>query len=822
MPTNYDALPEELQWTPQWCIAGPDAKGKYKVPCTTGGSGIYHADPTNPAQWLDFETTREFADRYPPHGLGFVLSASDPYVCIDLDIKNQFNEPDPTKWTAQADIDRFHKIIMAFHSYTERSAGGQGYHIWLRGHTGRGARRDGVEVYSQERFIVCTGDIVIDAPISENQDLLDALLAEMRRGEAPILTLVETGETETDEEIYARAMAAENAAKFELLWTGNWANNGYPSQSEADIALLTMLAFYCKSNAQVMRLFRMSALGKREKAVKNDYYLGTTLKKVRSIAANEEVSSAVGEKMARALVLRLAGGVAAPVPPPVAPNAPQWAAVPPVAPVPPPIQALPPVAAPTGNLSGLGFTYQPEPTDLPKIPTGSQVQYPPGIVGQISKYIFSISPRPIREVSIVAALGLMSGICGRAYCIPQSGLNIYMVLVGQSAIGKEALHGGPAAIVKQLVQGCPEASKFVDYSDFMSAQALTKAVAANPSFVNIIGEFGKKLQRMSRDESGDTIIQQLRTVMTNLYQKSGPGSVFGGLGYSDKEKNVASVNGVAYSMVGETTPGTFYDSLTETMMADGFLSRFTVVEYIGSRPEANEDLDHILEPWLRDHLAALIRNASAINASGAEPVLVGRDDEAAEFLSVFNKKCDREINSTDNEGWRQMWNRAHLKVYRISALLAATENPQFPVINLDQVMWAYDLVMRDIKIMERKIKEGDVGLSDATREKKLFAICLNYLTKEIAGSYGVPDQMKKDGIIPRKFFQVNTQRVTCFTNHKLGQIASLDMTIRSLCDGGYLAEVPKVECIQKYQFHGKCYRILNLPYGTEEKREAAA
>jgi hypothetical protein len=137
-------------------------------------------------------------------------------------------------------------------------------------------------------------------------------------------------------------------------------------------------------------------------------------------------------------------------------------------------------------------------------------------------------------------------------------------------------------------------------------------------------------------------------------------------------------------------------------------------------------------------------------------------------------------------------------------------------------MWAYDLVMRDIKIMERKIKEGDVGLSDASREKKLFSISLNYLTKTVSNSYGVPDQMKKDGIIPRKFFQVNTQRVTCFTNHKLGQIASLDMTIRSLCDGGYLAEVPKVECIQKYQFHGKCYRILNLPYGTEEKQEAAA
>ncbi len=179
MAYNYEQIPEELKWTSQWCIAGSDTKGKYKVPCTISKGALFHADPTNPKLWLDFETAKDYSEANQPHGIGFVLSATDPYVCIDLDIKNAQNEPDPTKWTPQADLDRFYKIIMAFHSYTERSAGGQGYHIWLKGHTGKGARRGGVEVYSQERFIVCTGDIVIDGPIVENQDLLDALLAEM-------------------------------------------------------------------------------------------------------------------------------------------------------------------------------------------------------------------------------------------------------------------------------------------------------------------------------------------------------------------------------------------------------------------------------------------------------------------------------------------------------------------------------------------------------------------------------------------------------------------------------------------------------------------
>lgn len=824
MPINYEQIPEELKWTGQWCVAGVDTKGKYKVPCAIGKGALFHADPTDPRHWQDFETVADYAAAHPPHGIGFVLSATDQYVCIDLDIKNAQNEPDQTKWTLQVDLDRFHKIIMAFHSYTERSAGGQGYHIWLRGHTGRGARRGGVEVYSQERFIVCTGDTVIDAPISENQDLLDALLAEMRRGEAPILKLVDNEQTESDEDVYERAANAANADKFLLLWEGRWIEHGFPSQSEADIALLTMLAFYSKSNSQVLRLFRHSSLGKRDKAVKNDYYLGTTLKKVRSIAANEEVSSAVGEKIARALVLRLAG--TAPAVPPAAPPAP---AVPPVqapAPtVPPAAPAAPAGPQNRGNIGALGipaFAYKPAIADLPKVPTGAQLAWPPGIVGEIARYIFSISPRPIMEVSVVAAIGMMAGICGRSFGIPQSGLNVYIVLVGQSAIGKEALHGGPSAIINQLMGSCSEASSFIDYSNFVSAPALTKAVAANPSFVNIFGEFGKTIQRMARDEHGDNTIQQLRTVLTNLYQKSGPGSVFGGLGYSDKEKNIASVNGVAYSLIGETTPGTLYDSLTDSMMADGFLSRFTMVEYIGTRPILNEEMSTPLARHLIEHLSAMCRQSSLINKTGSPPIKVERDDEAKDFLSVFNDKCDREINGTDNEGWRQMWNRAHLKVYRIAALLAATDNPAFPVINIDHAMWAYDLVMRDIKIMERRIATGDVGASDATRENKLLALATSYLKDAVSASYAIPEQMRKDGVIPRKFFQINTQRTSCFTTHKLGQIASMDMAVRSLCDGSYFAEVPKVEAIQKYAFHGKCYRILHLPVGTKEMQQAAA
>jgi putative DNA primase/helicase len=59
-------------------------------------------------------------------------------------------------------------------------------------------------------------------------------------------------------------MDAKDGAKFRALWNGD--TSGYPSQSEADLALCRLLAFWCGNDpARIERLFSQSALGQREK-----------------------------------------------------------------------------------------------------------------------------------------------------------------------------------------------------------------------------------------------------------------------------------------------------------------------------------------------------------------------------------------------------------------------------------------------------------------------------------------------------------------------------------------------------------------------------
>ncbi len=79
-----------------------------------------------------------------------------------------------------------------------------------------------------------------------------------------------------DEELLKRAREAVNGGKFSRLWAGNWqADFGDKSQSEADLALCGLLAFWTRRDKERMdRLFRRSGLY-RDKWDRDDYRNGT-------------------------------------------------------------------------------------------------------------------------------------------------------------------------------------------------------------------------------------------------------------------------------------------------------------------------------------------------------------------------------------------------------------------------------------------------------------------------------------------------------------------------------------------------------------------
>jgi putative DNA primase/helicase len=279
-------LPEALREREQWvCWREEDRDGKpTKIPVTPGAGGF--ASSTESNTWSDFETALEYTETEHADGVGFVFTDDDPVVGVDLD---DCRDPE----TGDID-DAARDIIDRLDSYTEVSPSGTGFHVLLRGELPEGRNRRGsVELYDTARFFTVTGDHVERTPnrVARRQDALTAIHheyvqdtdgetaseSEQRDGTDDQSTATGAADVDIDledEELLEKARNASNGEKFERLWNGNTV--GYDSQSEADMALCCLLAFWTGGDqTQMDQLFRESGL-LREKWDEVHYADGST------------------------------------------------------------------------------------------------------------------------------------------------------------------------------------------------------------------------------------------------------------------------------------------------------------------------------------------------------------------------------------------------------------------------------------------------------------------------------------------------------------------------------------------------------------------
>ena len=100
-----------------------------------------------------------------------------------------------------------------------------------------------------------------DGNMLDSNDALQTVLNTfMRRSSRVAGSRVEQCSYLTDDQVIAHASASESGEKFKALYAGNW-EEGYDSQSDADMALVSILAFWCGNvEEQIDRIFRTSGL----------------------------------------------------------------------------------------------------------------------------------------------------------------------------------------------------------------------------------------------------------------------------------------------------------------------------------------------------------------------------------------------------------------------------------------------------------------------------------------------------------------------------------------------------------------------------------
>lgn len=281
MQYNMNNIPEEMQALPNWCvwrlekIDGRETKIPYNA--RTGEK----AKSNDRATWCTFPEAAQKVESGKYKGVGFMLSDS-PYVCVDLD--HCLDGGEKEAWARG--------IVQMLGGYVEVSQSGTGLHIFGRASVQRGRRNDRIEIYPDKRFIAMTGSIYEGhAAPADIQSGINALMAEYfaTSGEkagtyskmsktpakAPQGEGTQQGAASQSgadhqhsprvDEVIARLRQGERAELFAAMFDRGDVSH-YGSGSEADLALMNMIAFAADGDAALMEeVFSASALGRREK-----------------------------------------------------------------------------------------------------------------------------------------------------------------------------------------------------------------------------------------------------------------------------------------------------------------------------------------------------------------------------------------------------------------------------------------------------------------------------------------------------------------------------------------------------------------------------
>jgi hypothetical protein len=216
------------------------------------------ADVNNLSHMTTCNTACEYYTTNRADGIGFCFTAADEFAGVDLDLSLDQETGRLTENAAE--------IVDTFSTYCEVSPSGTGVKLVMRGRLpGSGRRKSGIEVYDRGRYFALTGHRLDQAPatIQECQaplsQLYGWLTAPSQKFDSPPAVGRRQPCDAISQGVVERALSARNGEKFRRLWAGDWA--GYPSRSEADLALLRLLSFQVGPDPERLdKLFRKCGL----------------------------------------------------------------------------------------------------------------------------------------------------------------------------------------------------------------------------------------------------------------------------------------------------------------------------------------------------------------------------------------------------------------------------------------------------------------------------------------------------------------------------------------------------------------------------------
>lgn len=640
------------------------------------------------------------------------------------------------------DLDEEHpEIFAALDTYSQKSVSGKGIHIIGIGAfvgTGTHPRAPAVGIFQENRFCLFTANVIENrTEIKEvNNDALQSIFNWVSGGKTQSTAdLVELPPTLEDSLVFERCKKRFDT--FESLYAGT----SGPDHSESDHALISMLCDESESNEQVRRMFCNSDLCRPHRADKN--YIDRSITKTRASQQRlKEIFSSVILELDEPEIEEVRG---------------------------------------TGDRSLID-------------------SLPEGLVKDIANYSFDSAHYPLQEASVVVALVFCSALFGRAFLTPtNAGLNLWMILVGDTASGKSEIPAGIGRLIKAVSEMVPDIIKLFG-GELMSGPAIEKTFQNNFRTISYFKEFGKTYKKLA-DPNAQEYVKTLVGGLLDVYNAADAGRGIYGRKKAQDDGEKHFIERPCLCIIGEATPGEFYESMTTRELGTGFLQRFMVVnaQEKSLSWDENEDSGSPPPQWLIDKIVESAQYSMKFDLHiDQEPVKVGGDDTALKLYRYNKRRITFQSTSAVE---KEAINRAGLKATRIASILAVASKLYNPEITAEHSNWAMTYTDSLDGQMLDKFKSGNVGTGQVKQEAEIIKTIQETLLMSVKKrkEMGIHDSVAKSRIlIPQNWLKHKLVGLPSFASDRNGAVTAFERAVFGLIKNGTLDKTDMAEAEKEF------------------------
>ena len=321
----------------------------------------------------------------------------------------------------------------------------------------------------------------------------------------------------------------------------------------------------------------------------------------------------------------------------------------------------------------------------------TDLEFPPGLMGELCKQFYEMAPHPNQEIAISGAFTLIAGVIGRVVNVNGMGLNLYITLVAESGLGKEAAITGInrglsiPELMSQGIQIFPEQSPTAE-------KGLVKLLHDYPSRILVDDEAGILGQSKAGDQA------TLRAAKLKMFSASSKGSVYTGKQYS--AERIPFVNAPSLTVLSVSTPAVYSKLLSERDAArTGELNRMWLIETKRRKSYLNRNMSSDFSDDIKERIKEIVLFAHQINnkrtEGPAQPSVIEMDVSSVPFFEDNDKWTDI-ANAATDPITAHVANRAHSKIAKVSSVASFFNNPDGKL-GIEEYKWATEVMQTELR-----------------------------------------------------------------------------------------------------------------------------